>query len=243
MTEELELLPRQGDWLQTFSGKSLYPFDIRPEDIDINDIAHALSLMCRFNGHCKEFYSVAEHSVRVAWHMENKYREYGLCTPTPDKTSIYGLTHDMQEFILCDFPRPLKRNFPEYKKLEKDVYECILKKFGLSTDFDNIPCFDNYGLSNGNKACYFPTRNFIPVNEAVKKADNILLATEKRDLMEREPQDWHLDAEPLDERIVPYSSKDAERLFLSEFYRLYKGMSVLIPAKQDTPLADICKEK
>jgi len=224
MTEQLlELIPRKGNRLQTFSGKSFYPFDPRPEDVDINDIAHALSLICRFNGHCKEFYSVAEHSVRVAWYMQNRYREYGMCMPLPDVTSIYGLMHDSPEFVLIDFPRPLKINFPEYTKLEKNVYQCILRKFGLSTDLDNIPCFDNYGCNN---TCYFPTRNFIPVSQVVKKADDILLATEKRDLMEREPQSWKLEAEPLAKKIIPYSSKDAERLFLDEFHRLHGGIKI-----------------
>lgn len=57
---------RAGDWMQTFTGRQFWPMDPRPEDLDILDIAHALSLLCRFGGHCQRFYSVAEHSVHVS---------------------------------------------------------------------------------------------------------------------------------------------------------------------------------
>ena len=53
-------------WIQTFTGKKFSPLEPRREDIDILDIAHSRSMQCRFNGHCRQFYSVAEHSVRVA---------------------------------------------------------------------------------------------------------------------------------------------------------------------------------
>ena len=48
---------RKGDWMQTISGRQFWPIDPRPEDVFIEDIAHALSMMCRFNGHCDRFYS------------------------------------------------------------------------------------------------------------------------------------------------------------------------------------------
>ena len=50
-------------WIQTFTGKRMYPLDPKPEDICIEDIAHALSNICRFTGHTKKFYSVGEHSI------------------------------------------------------------------------------------------------------------------------------------------------------------------------------------
>ena len=59
-------MERRGDWMQTHSGLRFYPLDPRPEDIRIEDIAHALPMICRFNGHCSRFYSVAEHSLNVA---------------------------------------------------------------------------------------------------------------------------------------------------------------------------------
>lgn len=52
---------RKGDWILTFTGRRFYPLDPRPEDVCLEDIAHALSLICRYNGHSRFFYSVAEH--------------------------------------------------------------------------------------------------------------------------------------------------------------------------------------
>ena len=57
---------RKGDWMQTATGGVFWPVDPRPEDVEIEDIAHALSLICRYCGHVREFYSVAQHSVLVA---------------------------------------------------------------------------------------------------------------------------------------------------------------------------------
>ena len=79
MTDE-----RIGSWLQTYTGKKFYPFDPREEEVDILDIAHALSQLCRFGGHTKEFYSVAEHCVLVS-----------MCCPSEVK--LLGLLHDAAE--------------------------------------------------------------------------------------------------------------------------------------------------
>lgn len=53
-------------WLQTFTGKKIFPLNPRTEDICIADIAHSLSMQCRYNGHTKLFYSVAQHSAVMA---------------------------------------------------------------------------------------------------------------------------------------------------------------------------------
>lgn len=58
-------------WIQTFTGRQFWPLDPRAEDVDIRDIAHALSMKCRYNGHCREFYSIADHSCRVAEVIHN----------------------------------------------------------------------------------------------------------------------------------------------------------------------------
>lgn len=112
---------RIGDWIQTHTGVEFYPLDPRPEDIRIEDIAHSLSLQCRFAGHCREFYSVAEHCVRVS-------RE------VPREVALWGLLHDAAEAYLVDLPRPLKR-FSEMGRLYKEVEERLLtvvcERFGL----------------------------------------------------------------------------------------------------------------
>src|ERR1019366_6268112 len=80
--------------IRTYTG-ILFDFE-EPEasPIRIEDIAHALSLLCRFAGHCKEFYSVAEHSVRVSY----------AC---PEEHALWGLMHDASEAYCVDVPRPL----------------------------------------------------------------------------------------------------------------------------------------
>lgn len=83
--------------MQTYSGKAFYPRDPRADEICIEDIAHALSMICRYNGHCLEFYSVAQHSVMVS----------NLCPPSQ---SLEGLMHDAAEAYLGDMIRPLKHD-------------------------------------------------------------------------------------------------------------------------------------
>ncbi len=90
-----QLQSRQ-DWIQTYTCKKLYPLSPRMEDICIEDIAHSLSMLCRFTGHCKRFYSVAEHSILVSY----------FCDPADRR---HALLHDGSEYGLTDLPTPLKR--------------------------------------------------------------------------------------------------------------------------------------
>ncbi|MFN9113590.1 MAG: phosphohydrolase, partial [Bacteroidota bacterium] len=68
-------------WIQTFSGIAFWPLDPKPEHVRIADIAHALSMKCRYNGHTRKFYSVAEHSVLVSRHV-------------PEEDALWALLHD-----------------------------------------------------------------------------------------------------------------------------------------------------
>ncbi len=108
----------RGDWIQTWGGGLFYPLDPRPEEIHIEDIAHALSLICRFNGHCDRFYSVAQHSVMIA------------CMASPEN-ALWGLLHDAAECYVADMPRPVKRCIPGYKEIEAGVELAVAQKFGL----------------------------------------------------------------------------------------------------------------
>lgn len=65
---------RIGDWIQTFTGRQFWPLDPQPDHIDIADIAHALAHDCRFGGHCRRFYSVAEHSVLLSRAVAPEFR-------------------------------------------------------------------------------------------------------------------------------------------------------------------------
>lgn len=113
---------RHGDWLQTYSGRQFWPMDPRADEVHIEDIAHALSLQCRYAGHCIQFYSVAEHSCHVAlWLLRN----YG------PMTAMYGLLHDASEAYLVDVPRPVKPYLAGYKDAETKVQDAVHVRFGL----------------------------------------------------------------------------------------------------------------
>jgi len=167
-------------WIETFTGKSVNPLKLTEKDIYIEDIAHALSLMCRFNGHCREFYSVAEHSIRVS----------RLVSP---ENKLKALLHDATEAYFSDVTRPVKLAIPKIKKIEKIIEDVIASKFNLV----------------GN-------------DEVIKKTDNILLATEARDLMTSGGKYYHLSEKPLDFIIEPWPIEFAEESFLSIFYMLTK---------------------
>ena len=125
---------RIGDWIQTYSGGQVWPLDPRPEEIFIEDIAHALAHQCRFSGHCEEFYSVAQHSVLVSEQL------HGV-------EALWGLLHDASEAYLVDLPRPLKR-FGEigrlYKEAETKLMKAICIRFGLPEEEpEGVRYFDN----------------------------------------------------------------------------------------------------
>jgi hypothetical protein len=107
--------------IQTFTGIFFDPFDPRPEDIRIVDIAHALSLQCRFSGHVRKRWSVAQHSLMVADLCQGK------------RLKLAALLHDASEAYLVDLPRPIKRakGMEQYREIELDVEACIALRFGL----------------------------------------------------------------------------------------------------------------
>jgi hypothetical protein len=130
-------------WIQTYTGKKFYPLDPKIEDICIEDIAHALSMICRFNGHCNRFYSVAEHSIIISDFL-------------PVGENLAGLLHDGAEAYFCDLPRPIKELFPEYKKLENKTQDLIFKKFNIKKTeiikrYDNSILIDESNLLMPNK--------------------------------------------------------------------------------------------
>jgi len=116
---------KSSSWIQTFTGKQF--FLETAETIDIEDIAHSLSMTCRFNGHCTRFYSVAEHSIRVSDMLSADL-------------ALWGLIHDAAEAYIGDIPSPIKRNLMYYapneystsiKTVEARIMRKISEKFGL----------------------------------------------------------------------------------------------------------------
>jgi len=128
--------------LTTFTGRDVDPFDLQPEDIDIEDIIHALSNICRFTGHVKEFYSVAQHCVYVY--------DYVVIThpDIDDKTRKLALLHDAAETYLNDMARPVKQGFKNYREVEDRAMGIIARRFDLSgADWDVVKHADNVLVS------------------------------------------------------------------------------------------------
>lgn len=105
-------------WMQTYTGRKFYPLSPSPEDVDLVDIAHALSMICRYGGHVCEFYSVAEHS----WLMS-----YAV----PPEHALTALLHDAAEAYVGDMVRPLKRQLARYMSAERVVLRAIEERFGI----------------------------------------------------------------------------------------------------------------
>ena len=109
---------RKHTWLYTYTGRLFYPWQPKVSDVNVTDIAHALSMQCRFSGHTKKFYSVAEHSIICSY----------LCKP---EHAMYALLHDASEAYVSDLPTPIKVFLRSYNRLEKQVQKTILTAFGL----------------------------------------------------------------------------------------------------------------
>lgn len=114
------------DHIYTYSGVSFSPLSPCEEDILAEDIAHALSYMCRANGHFKSFYSVAQHSLAC----EAEARARGLSR----EIRLACLLHDGSEAFISDITRPVKRQLTEYKEIEKRLQDVIYRRFGLDPE-------------------------------------------------------------------------------------------------------------
>lgn len=111
------LTPRNtSPWITTYTGKKFHLLNPSVEEVDILDISHALSMLSRFNGHCKKFYSVGEHSVLVSKIIDQKY-------------ALHGLLHDGAESFCGDITSPLKPHLSNYQAIENRISEVIYEKF------------------------------------------------------------------------------------------------------------------
>lgn len=153
-------------WLQTFEGKQLRVPEFNADAISLRETATVLSRICRFGGRTRVFYSVAEHSIRVAECV-------AMLGGTPLE-QFYALNHEGDEALLgFDPPSPLLKLLPDLRDLKRKAHVAYMKRYGLPVEIPAI----------------------------VKRADLILLATEKRDLMEPSPAEWTCGEEPLTEHI------------------------------------------
>lgn len=200
--------------VETFSGQYVDVSNPRIDSIKLIDIAHALSQICRYGGHCRTFYSVAEHAVAVSKRMERKgcavWKQFA------------GLHHDDTEYVLGDVPRPTKPLFgPRYAE--------------LSMMMDSVIC--SY-LMQGQPNLWLSPDNFH--DEEVKDADNWMLFVEARHLLPSrginwsgsQLDDWGVRQDGLPGRIVTpdywrggLQPIEAEALFLNRHYELREALS------------------
>lgn len=107
--------------ITTYTGKHINPVSPEKELIDIKDIAHALSLLCRGNGHVKTFFSVGQHCINCALEAETRGLEPRLV--------MAALLHDASECYLSDVPRPFKQTLEGYRETEGRMLSVIYEKF------------------------------------------------------------------------------------------------------------------
>lgn len=115
-------MSKHRDYIQTYTKKVFDPFNICAEDINIEDIAHSLSMTVRANGHIKHFYSVAQHAIDCV--NEAKARKLSR------RIALACLLHDASECYIADIPRPVKHRLNGYARIEEKISEAVFLAFG-----------------------------------------------------------------------------------------------------------------
>ena len=186
---------RLGDWFQTWTGKRFYILDPRVEDFCIEDVAHALSNQCRYNGHTDRFYSVAEHSIILTRYVLNGLIKGGHGRLHRNDMAHLMLMHDGAEAYFSDVPKPIKNSIPNLEAAELRVEEVYAKAFGT------LPKLPNW----------------------MKEFDRRIVMDEKRALMianSNVPWAAYDSMEPLGVTIVGYEPKITEQMFLDLYEAL-----------------------
>lgn len=153
-------------FLQTFKGHLISVQHPDPGMIDFVDIINALSKQCRFNGHCRRFYSVAEHTVRGV-------KLARQIDPKNVRLARSFFLHDFTEAYVGDVIRPVKKHLPEFKNIELGFHFAILKAFGLTEeDFDErgVHLIDNY-MAMWEKRDLLPDNLFWPGMPSIDHLD------------------------------------------------------------------------
>jgi uncharacterized protein len=127
-------------WIATFTGRQVFPTAMTPDQVCVEDIAHALSLINRFTGHTRVAYSVAQHSVLVSL----------ICRP---ENALWGLLHDAAEAYMADVSRPVKQAIreitPALDLIESGIMAAVCHRFGLPlTEPEDVGRCDNDMLAH-----------------------------------------------------------------------------------------------
>ena len=178
--------PAPGPYLQSVSGRWVNPFDPDPEQLDAHDIARALGNQCRFGGHCRVFYSVAQHSVIVSELVEQR---------GGDAEDVFAaLMHDASEAYLGDMPHPIKHRSPlgaAFKAAEAHLEAAIRDRFGIRADVPEIKRADRALLATERRV-------FSAESWHWPELDGV------------EPLDFRLEAWPPDEAARAFAARFAE---------------------------------
>jgi 5'-deoxynucleotidase YfbR-like HD superfamily hydrolase len=180
-------------FIQTYTGRRVDPLAVRPDDVHLLDIAHALAYSSRYNGHAKKFYSIAQHSVLVSLLLERQ--EF-----TTD-TQLWGLMHDAAEAYLGDVVTPLKAalgvstsaGLEAFAELERQALDAIAEGLGLPAHF---------------------------AERIIKNADRELLACEAEVLIVGDLTAWRLEFKPGALVVDPWTAEESEQKFLARWLEL-----------------------
>lgn len=189
-------------WMCTSSGRAFRPFAPAADDVSIEDVAHALAHICRFGGHTLRHYSVAQHSVLVA---DIVRRDLDDCSPLDE---LHALLHDAHKAYLGDVILPIGR------------------RLAIGNGADG---YQPWGVAKIHVQRAIETRVFgghgIPAAafQAIKRADVVALATERRDVMPVTSDRWPIldGVDPAAKTIRPLGPKGARSAFLRRFYDLF----------------------
>lgn len=217
-----EVHERRGSFLVTFTGRRFWPLDPRPEEVCVEDIAHALAHKCRWGGMCDPFYSVAEHSLNVARIAEDLARRAGYHAPY--EAWVYGLLHDGEEGYLPDVPRPVKRHLHGWETIAAAVQTAIWSAFGLSVPsaevVEFVECADNYALLLEQRQLFVPNADTwaggLPAMEVPPHVEIMRIRGGKLGVVRRaflralRRVKRHADAEPA-EQIITKTSRQSWR--------------------------------
>jgi len=134
----------EAPYIQTVSGINFTFTEPKSEDFNIVDIAHSLGMQCRFNGHTRRFYSVAEHCLNVARLLPREFK-------------LEGLLHDASEAYITDIATPVKRLLPDYARLEAIVQGSVRKVF-------NLPEQESPEVVQADRACLVAeAKKYLPI--------------------------------------------------------------------------------
>lgn len=189
--------------------------DMLSSDFSIVDIAHSLSNMCRFNGHTREFYSVAEHSFMCVEYLRKRVEEDDGELKISNQTYMYALLHDAAEAFISDIPKPFKQTIDNIEQTEKAVFDAIITKLELDLDEADLGLVaqaDKYMVLKEAKDLLNPSRQFKMVWAPwITKYHEAY-----REMMDDEGTEGEL-------WISNFSPDQAAKVFLDEFNKIKWG--------------------